>query len=83
MIATERVGPPCSAWCARRHEIDLSLGAGRDRDEPQLGVAGAAAVVDALIAFEALGPTRHPHHGVDDEAVHLIDVEQEVLAAFG
>src|SRR5215831_12522999 len=39
---------------AGRHQIDLALRAGRDRGEAHLGVAGPAAVVDALVALEAL-----------------------------
>src|SRR5262249_21931701 len=51
---------------ARRHQIDLALRAGRDRGEPQLGIAGPAAVVDALVTLEALRPVEHAaeHPGV-------------------
>src|SRR5262249_37389142 len=44
---------------ARRHKIDLALRPGRARGEPHLGVAGPAAVVDALVTLEALRSVEH------------------------
>ncbi len=35
------------------------------------------------VVMHAAGPPRHAHHGVDDEIVVRIDIEQEVLAALG
>src|SRR5205823_8436896 len=52
----------------RRHQIDRALRAGGYRGESHVGVAGSAAVVDALVAFEALrsveNTVEHPGIGV-------------------
>src|SRR5215813_15246008 len=40
---------------ARRDEVYLALRAGGHRGEPDLGVAGLAAVIEAVVALEALG----------------------------
>src|SRR5215831_15473633 len=44
---------------ARRHQIDLALRPGRDRSEAHRGIPGPAAVVDALVALEALRSVEH------------------------
>src|SRR5258707_6502532 len=48
---------------AGRHQIDLALGAGADRGEPHLGIAGPAAVVDALATLEALRSVEYAVEG--------------------
>ena len=51
---------------ARRHQIDLALRAGRHRSKLYLGMARAAAVVDALETLQALGAVEHAiqHPGI-------------------
>src|SRR5262249_1785307 len=51
---------------AGRHKFALALRPSRDRGEPHLGVAGPAAVVDALVTLEALRSIEHAveHPGV-------------------
>src|SRR5262245_45015350 len=86
----------------RRHEINLALRTGGDGSELDLGVARAAAIVEAVVALETLGAVEHAveypgvsmvvhaagtaghaHHRVDHEVMLGIDVEQQVLVAFG
>src|SRR5262249_40670030 len=42
-----------------RHEVDLALRPDGDGREPHLGIAGAAAVIDTVIALQALRSVEH------------------------
>src|SRR5580704_9089347 len=76
---------------AGRHRSELHLGMSRPAAvvDPLKALQALGAVEHAVehpgigVIVHAAGTPRHAHHAVDDESVVRIDIEQEVLAAFG